>query len=510
MRKLLPVVVAIAILFAFMLPTYAANTPSQKEEDVYGILHLDGSVDHVYVVNIMNGGEILDYGDYSEIHNLSTSEKLNYSNGQTTAATTAEKLYYQGTLKSQELPWKIAIKYLFNGAEISGTELAGQKGALQILISVTQNPKINSIFFDHYALQISLALDTKLCSNIKTEQATIADAGSKKQLNYTMLPGKGAEIQITADVHDFEMDAIAINGIKLSLNITVDADVLTGQLAQLADAIKELDDGSGKLLTGVNQFSAGMEQYIAGLKSFKDGMSELDSGVAGLDAGASALKNGLYELSMQNESLVNGALAIQQAAFDTVNQQLSDMGLGLPLLTPQNYSAVLANLPALATIQAQLDGAVQFAAGLKSYTDGVAQLASGAADLANGTAQLKTSTIKAAFAANDLYQAGVELNFAIKQLQEGLAAYQSGANTLRNQTANIADETSSAIDEMIRTMTGGGEEVVSFVSNQNTNISAVQFVMKTDAIKTQDTEQIVIEQPVKLNLWQKLLKLFGM
>ena len=30
---------------------------------------------------------------------------------------------------------------------------------------------------------------------------------------------------------------------------------------------------------------------------------------------------------------------------------------------------------------------------------------------------------------------------------------------------------------------GGGDEVVSFVSDKNTNVSSVQFVMKTDEIK---------------------------
>ncbi len=510
MRKIIAAMITIAVLFTFMLPTYAAATPSPKEEVVYGILALDGSVTSVYVVNIFDGGEIVDYGDYREIRNLTTSEKLSNQNGQITATTTAEKLYYKGTLKSQELPWKIVVKYFLNGIELAGSELAGQDGALQIVVAVSRNPLVNSTFFEHYALQITLALDTKRCSNIQAEQATIAEAGSKKQLNYTLLPGKEAEIRVSADVHDFVMDAITINGIKLSLNIAFDQTELTGQFSQLSEAIKGLDDGSLQLLAGVNQLSLGLEQYFTGMKSYKDGLAELDNGMAGLNAGAGALQKGLSELSMQNDSLVQGALAIQQAAFDTVNQQLAGMGLALPLLTAQNYKAVLANLPDLALIQAQLDAAVQFAAGLKNYTDGVAQLAVGAGNLASGTSQLKTAAAKAASGADQLYQAGVQLNAAVKQLQEGLAAYQNGTSQLKNQTSNMAAETSSRINAMIAALTGSGGETVSFVSEQNTNISAVQFVLKTEAIKLKDTAPAVIQQPAVLTFWQKLLKLFGL
>lgn len=47
--------------------------------------------------------------------------------------------------------------------------------------------------------------------------ATVANVGSNKQLAYTILPNKGADIEITADVKNFEMSGIAINGIKLNL-----------------------------------------------------------------------------------------------------------------------------------------------------------------------------------------------------------------------------------------------------------------------------------------------------
>ena len=42
----------------------------------------------------------------------------------------------------------------------------------------------------------------------------MANVGSNKQISYTILPGKGLDAEVTADVKDFEMDAVTINGVK--------------------------------------------------------------------------------------------------------------------------------------------------------------------------------------------------------------------------------------------------------------------------------------------------------
>lgn len=44
---------------------------------------------------------------------------------------------------------------------------------------------------------------------IQTDGATIANVGADKQISYTILPEKGLDAEITADVTDFEMDAAA-------------------------------------------------------------------------------------------------------------------------------------------------------------------------------------------------------------------------------------------------------------------------------------------------------------
>lgn len=517
MKKNFSIALSIFLILIFstmlILPVSAANTPSEKEEIVYALLNTDGSVKNIYIANIFEGGEITDYGDYSEIRNLTTSEKINKNGDKITINTSAGKFYYQGILERRELPWDINIKYFLDNQEVPGKNLAGKSGALKIQISVrasdnTANETVNRIFFNNYALQISLSLESSLCSNIKADNATIATAGSKKQLTYTVLPGKTADFSVSADVRDFEMEAITINAIRLNLNLDLDTSEFEQQLSDLANAIKELDDGALGLLDGVNRLSEGMEKYINGIKSLNDGLEKFSDSTNHLYEGASLLKNGLSELDDQKDSLLNGALAIQQATFDTVNAQLDGMGLGLPPLTPENYSTILSGLPGMASVKEQLDGIVQFTQGLKNYLDGVSQLDSGASDLLAGISDFKSYSSIIVASAKELYTAGSELNSAIKNLRNGLALYKDGTEKLKDGTSGIDSEIYDRIEEILATIGGKDDDLVSFVSDKNTNISAVQFAMKTDAITMPKIEKAEDPEPEKLNFWQRLLELF--
>lgn len=508
--KPLALILALTMILARGFSASAAGTPSEKEEVVYGILDANGGVGEIFVVNAFNGGKITDYGDYTAVENLTTAEQIGKKDGEITINATAARLYYKGTLSTKALPWKILVRYFLGGVEITAMELAGKSGALKIEITVEKNPDVNETFFNNYALQVSLSLDTKICGNISAAGATIADAGSEKQISYTVLPGKGAEFTVTADVRNFEMDAISINGIRLALDIDVDVTQFTEEISQFIDAIDDLDGGAGDLLEGAEKLAEGMSRYVAGIAAFKNGISRLSGGIGDLNAGTAALSSGLAALSAQNESLVNGAQSILQSIFAAADQQLSSAYPGLPVLTPDNYAAILENIPELAAIKAQLDGAVEFAAGIKSYTDGVSQLSLGASDLAGGAAGLESSVSKLAASANEIYSAGAELNAAIGELRGGLASYKAGTGEMKNGAAGVDAEIAEKIDEILEGITGSGDEVVSFVSDKNTNVASVQFVLKTQAIRVEETEDTPVQEPVRLNFWQRLLKLFGL
>ncbi|MGM9622266.1 MAG: hypothetical protein ACI3X2_02965 [Butyricicoccus porcorum] len=71
-------------------------------------------------------------------------------------------------------------------------------------------------------------------------------------------------------------------------------------------------------------------------------------------------------------------------------------------------------------------------------------------------------------------------------------------------------EVEDKIDEMLSSIQGGDGDTVSFVSSKNTDVNAVQFVIKTDAIAPADEEETEEEPEPAMTFWDKVLNLFGL
>lgn len=322
LKKGIALLLAVLITANTSVPAFAAENTSPKEEVVYIMAQADGSVDSINVVNIFTGGNITDYGGYSAVKMLTTTDKINQTGDKITFSSSAEKVYYQGTLQEKEIPWNISIRYFLNHKEYTPEEIAGKSGSLEIKISITKNSKCDGSYFEDYALQATFVLDTSLCRDIMAEGATVANVGSDKQLLYTVLPGKGLETSIYTEVEDFEMSAAAINGIKLNLNVEVDDEELTEKIEELMDATKKLDNGAEELSDGAGDLKTGSHSLDTGLSSLKSGAGELDSGITTLQSGMKSMQTGLNTLNRQSSVLTKSSTQIK-TALKTIQKSLS-------------------------------------------------------------------------------------------------------------------------------------------------------------------------------------------
>ena len=130
-NKFFSVLLAVALLCTSAMPIFAndgGSSSTSKEEVVYVNITADGKVKDVYVVNIFSGGNIVDYGDYSEIKNLNTSDRITKNGNKITFSSSADRVYYQGKLTNPEIPWNISIRYFIDGTEYSPETAAGKSG----------------------------------------------------------------------------------------------------------------------------------------------------------------------------------------------------------------------------------------------------------------------------------------------------------------------------------------------------------------------------------------------
>ena len=294
-KKASTFVLTTSILMGSVYPAFA-DTNTSKDEVVYVKLNNNGNVDNVYVVNsfdVKNGEKIVDYGRYSNVLNLSTSDKLNYSSGvvDVNVSDTNKKFYYQGDMKDCEIPWDINIRYTLDGKNISSEELAGKSGNLEISFDIKKNDTVDEVFFNNYALQISLTLDGDKCSDIIADGGTIASVGNNKTITYIKLAGEEASYTINSNVENFEMDSISFNGLNMDMNVDVNVDDMTSSFDTLVDAIDKLNDGASELKSGVDTYKNGVSTLYTGSSKLQEGVSSYKSGVNSLDKGINSLQS---------------------------------------------------------------------------------------------------------------------------------------------------------------------------------------------------------------------------
>lgn len=488
-----------------------------KEEVVYGILDDTGSLQSISVVNGFNldtDAAIADYGTYASVQNLSSDVDIVQSGNFITYAGKSGRSYYQGELANRQLPWNIAIYYYLNGQPIDPQDLDGKSGNLKIAVHTSKNVAEKSSFFDDFSLQVTVPMNMELCKNLTTSGATIADNGSTKQFSYVVLPGKDGSIELTADVTDFEMEAITIAGIRMTFDLPLDVDTISKSIDQLVSSAGKLDSGAVKLLEGASVLKAGLQKYQEGFTILNSQLGNLQTGASSLKTGMADLSGGLQTLSDQGASLRTGALSLQQSVFDEANAQLSGMGLSITL-EPNTYAAILTPMladptygAAITALKQQLDSITAFVAGVDSYTLGTTQLATGAAGLSAGAGNLSDGINTLAAGLDQLYHSSEQLNEGMKTFLEGVATYRTGTKAFTAGASRMDKEMSNQLDSLMSMLSNDGKLYSSFVSDDNTNVNFVQFVIKTDGINSKTKAPATEPKPVEKSLWEKFLDLF--
>lgn len=355
--KITAYILSAAMVLGSGVSALAAVPNTQKDENVYANLNQDGSVDGIYVVNaylLDKQTDIVDYGKYDSVKNLTTDADINKKGDTVTAAAPEGKFFYQGNLKTKELPWEISIHYYLDGKEMEAGELAGQNGSLKITIHIGKNDQVEEAFFENYLLQATVTMDMDKCSRLQAAGATVGNVGASKQLVYNIMAGQEKEIVITADVLDFSMDPISFQGVPMSFDLDRDSlamDSLTDKTGDIKDAADEFSDGAAELYDGAGALKDGASDLNDGANSLKEGIESYSDGAHSLGDGIDTLKDGTDELSDGATQLSDGISSLKEGVDKLAGGYSGDEGA---------------------------------AAGAKKLAEGAAQLKSGASQLSEG------------------------------------------------------------------------------------------------------------------------------
>ncbi|MCR5451240.1 MAG: hypothetical protein K6F00_01270 [Lachnospiraceae bacterium] len=473
-KKLLMMLLAVALCNSMCFTSMAAGSAKyEKDENIYGILDNNGGVEELYVVNqfeVKKAGEITDYGQFDTVTNLTNTEPINASGEKNTFQAEKGNFYYQGTDNDAALPWDFEIVYYLNGYEIKPDALSGANGDVRIHISSKKNKKANKVFYDNYMLQISMTMDNDKVKNIKAPGATIADAGTSRQINFTVMPGEDADIDLSAKVTDFAMSGISIAGIPFSMDVSeIDTSTMSGDMDELIDGTDELADGTKKLSDGISKLNGNMPKIVKGGKDLTDGSAEIKKGLSQIKKGGKSITDGsgqmkktLMGLEQKITSMDLSGLSPEDAAY------LQQMAVAIS----SGYSEFDAGVSSYVTgIGTLADNYGEFHSGIKQYSDGMGELSSGINDIADGAKELSNGT---------------------RELADGVST--------------MPEEMDKKVDEMMSEYNKDFEKV-SFTDKRNKNINAVQFTLTTPAIERPDHIEEE-EKEKEMNFFERLLALF--
>lgn len=208
------------LLTALLLTGITAFAEVHKTELVYARLSASGELKGLYVVNAFEATEEAeqeDYGIYSELTQLSDSLALNAVDGKLSLKLPKGRSYYQGKPERQELPWDIRVHYKLDGNEVEPKALSGATGLLTIGLSVQVREGME-VYAQGCTLQVSLRLDGDRCLHVQAEHATIAQAGGDLVLSYMLLPGQSAAYELSAQVSNFAMEGLQVNGLRIAMD----------------------------------------------------------------------------------------------------------------------------------------------------------------------------------------------------------------------------------------------------------------------------------------------------
>ena len=350
------------------------TSDKSKREVVFARLRATGDVDNVYVVNHFHPdrmSSLTDYGDYQEVIQLTGSVPPVLSGTTVSIAEAEGPYYYQGNLRSRELPWFFEMTWRLDGEIMYPERLSGVSGELELEISVKRNDQVDASFFDHYALQISIPIDPERSQIVAASEGFIVSyVGTEQQMTYMALPGMETTVKAIFDVKDFAMGQITIAGVPLVLNIDIDAlgefdDMLTplneleSGIAEFADgattlrqgykklldAYNKMRDGGGKLVSGgkeltsgADQLKAGVGEYTSGVDSYVRGVQQLSSGYQAFDHGVLAMYQGTQQLKGEGARLLNASSSILAGLSEIVDRlppPESFDGVEIPEITPE-------------------------------------------------------------------------------------------------------------------------------------------------------------------------------
>ena len=284
--------------------------------------------------------------------------------------------------------------------------------------------------------------------------------------NYLQVYINSYGVDITLNAEDELLSDLA----KLSSSYSFSASALETlqDLTRLDIGISAIEPALEQLLSLVEEYD--LSDLADSCEAMKSGLNliikKLDSIISLLD-NLPAMVSGLSELS--------SGLNYLSSEYEKFNSGLSEYTKGV--------SQVLTAIDGTTNQAGLISGAQQLEAGLGELDANSSSLTAGMSGFSAGVAEYKVGIDTYLQGVSSLNQGLVDFETkGLNPLASGFGTYAEGAGEFRDATANLLADFLKQMDEVITEYLDMDFEPRSFVSDKNTNVIGVQFVMMTESI----------------------------
>ena len=395
-------------------PNLLASSDSEgemfKEETAYVVMDADGNVTKTSVAEWLRNGKsqdkINDVSSLKDIENTANDKSFTQDGNKLVWDAGGSDIKYKGNT-DKELPVKVNVSYYLDGQKMSASEIAGQKGHVEIRFSYKVNDSVESggyTFKTPFTMASGVLLDDEHFTDIEVEGGKVIDDGSKCVCLGIAFPNLKSNLNTDISALDIpESVSIKAYTDKFEIDGTYTV-ALSGMFADmdLSDT-GSVQDKMNELKGAMNQLSSASNQLVSGASELADGAATLDSKAAELKNGAGSLSSGSAELSSGAKALSDGSVQLAQGT------------------------------------QKALDGT-------KSLKDGTGALKSGSSDLADGTSQLKEGSANLAKGSGQLKAGTFALAEGAAALEEGYGQIQAGMTNLDAGLKSLSSKGSEIVE----------------------------------------------------------------
>lgn len=280
-----------------------------KEETVYVVTDSSGTQQDLIVsdhlINNNKAKTIADQTNLTDIENVKGEETFKQKGEKLTWNAEGNGIYYQGR-SEDEVPVSMDIVYRLNDKVVTGSELQGASGKVEISINYTNDAEVDGTTVP-FVVMTGMVITDDSFKHININKGKVIDDGDKLMVVGMAAPGLaqtldvgeselgiGSNVTITGDADNF-----AVEDMMTVVTNTFFEDVDTDELADLDydDEIKQLDDGAKAVRDGSEKLYEGLSTMAEKMPDLQDGIGQLKDGSENLAAGTRKTKDGAKQIA---------------------------------------------------------------------------------------------------------------------------------------------------------------------------------------------------------------------